>query len=175
MKVIEQRVEQDPVCGMRVEVKPATDRSSHAGKDYYFCCRSCLDKFAANPQKYVQPQPAPAPVEQSEAGVEYTCPMHPEIARLGPGACPICGMALEPRTVTSAEENPELREMARRFWACVMLTAPVLVVMISEVLPGRPIQSWLGGTALVWIQFALALRLYCGAAGRSLFAAGGQQ
>ena len=156
MKVIEQRVEQDPVCGMRVEVKPATDRSSHAGKDYYFCCRSCLDKFAANPQKYVQPQPAPAPVEQSEAGVEYTCPMHPEIARLGPGACPICGMALEPRTVTSAEENPELREMARRFWACVMLTAPVLVVMISEVLPGRPIQSWLGGTALVWIQFALA-------------------
>ncbi len=157
MRIMEQRVEQDPVCGMRVDVKPTTGHSSHAGKYYYFCCRSCLDKFEADPQKYLEPQPpAAASVKQPAAGVEYTCPMHPQIVRPGPGSCPICGMALEPRTVTATEENPELRDMTRRFWASVALTAPILAFMVSEMLPGKPLQSWLGGTALVWIQFALA-------------------
>ncbi len=203
MEVIEQTVERDPVCGMLVSLKPTTNHSSHAGKEYYFCCRSCLEKFGADPQKYLQAETSAAPGEPPAAEVppaapagaavgytcpmdpeirqigpgncpkcgmalepasiaavatrvEYTCPMHPQIVRPGPGSCPICGMALEPRTVAAAEENPELRDMTRRFWACVALTIPMLVFMISELLPGKPLQCWLGGTALVWTQFALA-------------------
>ncbi len=159
MKLMEQQVEQDPVCGMRVEVKPNTGHTSHSGKKYYFCCRSCLEKFEANPEAYLRPQPAPPPVspEEAVASIEYTCPMHPEIIRNEPGSCPICGMALELRTVGAAvEENPELRDMARRFWACVVLTVPLLAFMAAEILPGKPLQSRLGGTALSWIQFGLA-------------------
>ena len=71
--------------------------------------------------------------------VEYTCPMHPEIVRPGPGSCPICGMALEPRTVTAQEEdNPELRDMTRRFWISLALTAPLLVIAMGHMLPGMP-------------------------------------
>ena len=73
--------------------------------------------------------------------VEYTCPMHPEIVRPGPGHCPICGMALEPRTVTAQEEeNPELRDMTRRFWISVALTVPLLVIAMGHMLPGMPMQ-----------------------------------
>ena len=111
------RLEQDPVCGMLVDVKPATGHSTHAGKDYYFCCRSCLDKFEADPQKYLESKPAPAPAQQAPAGVEYTCPMHPQIIRDKPGSCPICGMALEPLTATDDDTaNPELVSMTRRLW-----------------------------------------------------------
>jgi Cu+-exporting ATPase len=87
---------------------------------------------------------------------EWTCPMHPEIVRSEPGSCPICGMALEPRTVTVEEDNPELRDMTRRFWTSVALTSPILILMISEMLPSKPFQSWLGPRALVWVQFVLA-------------------
>lgn len=86
---------------------------------------------------------------------EYTCPMHPEIVRSEPGACPICGMALEPRVVNSEERNPEYDDMLRRFWTSVILTLPILAVMISRMMPGQPLQHWLGG-AIVWLQFALA-------------------
>jgi Cu+-exporting ATPase len=88
--------------------------------------------------------------------VEYTCPMHPEIVRSEPGSCPICGMALEPRTVSIAEDNPELRDMTRRFCVSVALTAPILALMISEMLPAKPLQRLLGPSALVWIQFVFA-------------------
>jgi Cu+-exporting ATPase len=87
---------------------------------------------------------------------QYTCPMHPEIVRDEPGNCPICGMALEPRTVSAEEDNSELRHMTRRFWASVGLTAPILALMVSEMLPGKPLQSLLGPSALVWVQFAFA-------------------
>lgn len=97
----------------------------------------------------------PATVAPPATRTEWTCPMHPAIMRAEPGACPICGMALEPRTVTAEEENPELRDMSRRFWVCVALTAPILALMISELLPGKPLQMWLGAGA-VWLQFALA-------------------
>jgi Cu+-exporting ATPase len=86
---------------------------------------------------------------------EYTCPMHPQIVRDGPGACPICGMALEPRTVTVNAVNPELVSMTRRLWVGTVLTLPLLAVMVSDLLPGRPLQQLLGG-ALGWIEFALA-------------------
>ena len=87
---------------------------------------------------------------------EYTCPMHPEIIRSAPGACPICGMALEPREVTGEEVNHELIDMTRRFWISVVLTAPMLLLMVSEMLPGKPLQMLLGPKALLWVQFAFA-------------------
>jgi P-type Cu+ transporter len=87
---------------------------------------------------------------------EWTCPMHPEIVRDGPGSCPICGMALEPRTVTVEEENPELRDMTRRFVWCLGLTVPILAVMVSDMLPGNPLEKLLGPNLVVWLQFLLA-------------------
>jgi P-type Cu+ transporter len=88
---------------------------------------------------------------------EYTCPMHPQIVRPGPGSCPICGMALEPRTAAiEAEENPELVSMTRRFWAGVVLTVPLLVLAMSDLIPGRPVQNILSMNAIGWIEFLLA-------------------
>src|SRR5712672_3048100 len=84
----------------------------------------------------------------------YTCPMHPEIVRDEPGFCPICGMALEPRQGTGDEMNPELADMTRRFWVSVVLTAPILALMVSEMLPAKPLQRLLGPAALLWVQFA---------------------
>src|ERR1700736_1228965 len=197
----------DPVCGMAVNPATARHATSHGGKDFFFCCASCAEKFKANPEKYLD-RPAPVPlsglvtlgmaaspqtkaasplapgnagtvspahsqgqihdyppeshkhgsaaayvcpmcpeVRESKPGacpscgmalepdspitarIEYTCPMHPEIVRSEPGSCPICGMALEPRTVSAVEvENPELRDMSRRFWVSLALTAPLLIV-----------------------------------------------
>jgi P-type Cu+ transporter len=89
--------------------------------------------------------------------VEYTCPMHPEIVRPGPGSCPICGMALEPRTVTAeAEENPELRDMTRRFWISLALTLPLLGIAMADMLPGVPLQHVLPAGWLPWIELLLA-------------------
>jgi Cu+-exporting ATPase len=88
--------------------------------------------------------------------VEWTCPMHPEVVQDGPGACPICGMALEPRTVAVAESNAELDDMTRRFRWSLLLTAPILLVMVSDMMPGQPLQRWVSGTAITWAQFLLA-------------------
>jgi Cu+-exporting ATPase len=100
----------------------------------------------------LEPVNVAPPVEKTE----WTCPMHPEIVRQEPGSCPICGMALEPRTIIVEEDNPELRSMARRFWTSLVLTAPILLLMVSEMLPGQPIQARLSANALLWIQFVLA-------------------
>src|SRR5258708_3856138 len=89
--------------------------------------------------------------------IEYTCPMHPEIVRQGPGNCPICGMALEPRTVTAIEEdNPELRDMWRRFWVSTILTVPLLAIAMADMLPGMPVQRALPSGALPWLELLLA-------------------
>jgi Cu+-exporting ATPase len=98
----------------------------------------------------------PVTIVPPQTTTEYTCPMHPEIIRAEPGTCPICGMALEPRAVVVEEDNPELRDMIRRFKVSAILTLPILALMISEMLPGKPLQSMLGGTAVVWMQFLLA-------------------
>src|SRR5258706_3417787 len=87
---------------------------------------------------------------------EWTCPMHPEIVRHGPGSCPICGMALEPRTVTLDDENPELEDMTLRFRRSLAITAPILALMVSEFLPGHPLQQMVPHGWLNWIQLALA-------------------
>src|SRR5215510_3934529 len=205
----------DPVCGMTVEPATAAGKFDYEGETYYFCSPNCLRKFSADPQAYLNrlPQPAamrnvmaqpmaqlsgrPAPllaITPASANIEYTCPMDPEVMQTGPGACPkcgmalepmnpvspatkteyvcpmhpqivrdepgncpICGMALEPRVVTlEEEENPELRDMKRRFWVSVTLTLPVLLLAMSEMIPGQPIQHALSPRPLTFIQFALA-------------------
>lgn len=98
----------------------------------------------------------PADVTVQPTRTEYTCPMHPEIVQSAPGVCPICGMALEARTVTVEEVNPELEDMTRRFWQSVVLGSPILALMISDMLPGQPLQQLVSGKVLVWFQFLLA-------------------
>jgi len=216
-----------------MNVNPATSKHvyEYAGKNYYFCCAGCVEKFKANPQGYLNkpkstglvtlgmPAPKPAPittiqpaakpasetayvcpmcpeVRESKPGAcpscgmalepeipvaatrtEYTCPMHPQIVRSEPGSCPICGMVLEPRTVAAVqEENPELRDMTRRFWVGVALTAPLLATaMVSMLWPN----VFMGGLDMVrgdkyvvtpwtsilpWLEFVLAtpVVLWCG-------------
>lgn len=106
----------------------------------------------------------PATIALPVAQVEYTCPMHPEVVRSGPGACPICGMALEPREITSEEVNPELADMSKRFWISVALAAPLLALMVSELLPSKPLQHALTATVRAWIELAFAspVVLWCG-------------
>jgi P-type Cu+ transporter len=218
-------LERDLVCGMSVNPGTAKHVFEHAGKSYYFCCASCMEKFKADPQKYLSKPPMPsglvtlgmpspakpvappsiaapprasarqprsggaAPayvcpmcpeVRQSKPGAcpscgmalepetpqsatrtGYTCPMHPEIVRSEPGSCPICGMALEPRTVTAAaEENPELRDMTRRFWVSVALTTPLLAVAMGSMLWPHAFMSALrfkgAPVNLPWLEFILA-------------------
>jgi Cu+-exporting ATPase len=225
--------QRDPVCGMNVNPATAKHVHEHAGKTYYFCCAGCAEKFKTNPQTYLNkpassgpamlgmPSPAQArsstapaavAIRKPEAGsppsyvcpmcpevhetkpgacpscgmalepdvpvastrTEYTCPMHPQIVRPGPGSCPICGMALEPRTVTAAqEENPELRDMTRRFWVGVVLTVPLLTIAMSSMLwPHALMNSFtiVGGrfaatsAILPWLEFLFAtpVVLWCG-------------
>ncbi|MBZ5543176.1 MAG: cadmium-translocating P-type ATPase [Acidobacteriia bacterium] len=99
----------------------------------------------------------PAAVSAPATRTQYVCPMHPEVVQDQPGACPICGMALEPRTITLEEEaNPELVAMTRRFWVCLVLSAPVLFLAMSDMIPGQPVQHALSPRVLTWIELALA-------------------
>ena len=118
MDVLDQ-ITLDPVCGMKVKPPTAAGSVEHGGKTWHFCGQGCVRKFQADPAKYDGSQtapPIPAPSTDHASHGEYTCPMHPEIVTARPGPCPICGMALEPTTVTADSENPELIEMTRRFW-----------------------------------------------------------
>jgi P-type Cu+ transporter len=143
----------DPVCGMTVDPANSAGQLSYNGTPYYFCSTSCVERFKSEPQKYLVPRFAPI----STPGLKYTCPMHPEIVRDGPGSCPICGMTLEPVTITLEEpENAELRDMTRRFWYSVVLTAPILFVAMSEMVPGRPLQHAFSPKALTIFQLMLA-------------------
>jgi Cu+-exporting ATPase len=209
----------DPICDMTVEPATAAGKFDYDGETYYFCSVHCQKLFQTDPAKYlsaskarrgaqatpqaVHPQHHPAAavkpeisrviytcpmdpeVRQQGAGAcpkcgmalepldiaaastktEYTCPMHPEVVREEPGSCPICGMALEARTVSSTEEkNPELEDMTRRFWVGVVLSIPVLLVAMSDMLPGQPLHQLLSSKLLNWFQFFLAspVVLWCG-------------
>lgn len=162
---IEVQPELDPVCGMMV-VPPAAGQYEHAGKTYYFCHPSCRAKFAANPTAYLQPKMAAQPAPPERMDIEYTCPMDPEIVQLGPGICPKCGMALEPKTFSldAPEDDSELHDMTRRFWLGAVLTLPVFALAMAEMLPGQPVQHALGFRIVGLIQFALAtpVVLWCG-------------
>src|SRR5689334_21278510 len=150
----------DPGCGMTVDPTTAKFSTEHDGKRYYFCCGGCLAKFQADPRKYLQPagsvrrgEPSGSPAEPTagepkdsplrKQDVEYTCPMHPEVRQIGPGSCPICGMALEPVEMTAEEpENDELTDMTRRFRVSAVLAVLVMLLAMTERLP--------------WVQLALA-------------------
>ena len=141
----------DPVCGMKAS-KDSPHHATHDGKDYYFCSAHCVQKFSTDPARYLAPQ---APAEPAPAGTMYTCPMHPEIVQEGPGDCPKCGMALEPMLVTAESDTRELNAMTRRFWISVLFSLPLLVMTMTEMLPGVNWHHRLGD-AYGWIQFALA-------------------
>ncbi len=146
----------DPVCGMRVVPSRAAGSHEHKGTTYYFCSKSCLAKFAADPERWLEPARGGQPKE-SDSGdgekVEWTCPMHPQIVRDRPGSCPICGMALEPRTISLTEEkNPELIDMERRLRVAIPLTAVLVLVAMGHLIPGWPIH----GRGALWLQLFLA-------------------
>ena len=144
----------DLVCGMTVDSNKTPHRHELDGKTYYFCSAGCRAKFMAEPAKYLKPKPAPVS-SATTAGTIYTCPMHPQIRQIGPGFCPICGMALEP-LVAAGEvgPNPELADMTRRFWIGFALSVPVVALgMFSELLR---IDRLIAPQVSVWIQFALA-------------------
>ena len=141
----------DPVCKMLVSPETAAGEFEHDGKHYYFCSNGCREKFAADPQKYL----GPVTTENLPLGVEYTCPMHSEIVQIGPGSCPICGMALEPKDVTLDDEpDPELIDMTRRFWISAVLTIPVFLLAMGEMLPN--FHNFVSGRLSIWLQFVLA-------------------
>ncbi len=154
----------DPVCGMSIDPADAAGTHEHEGTTFAFCSTHCLTKFKADPGRYVAEdahahdghRAAGAPAATPGAAVEYTCPMHPEVVRSGPGSCPICGMALEPRTVAEVEDDSELRDMTRRFGVSLALTLPVFALAMSEMLPGQPLQRALGERAITWLQLAFA-------------------
>jgi len=193
----------DPVCGMDVNPETARYKTSHQNKEYFFCSASCLSKFQASPEKILSFPPKPmamitttgitsglvtigapsaaktsakTPTKTNDTR-EYTCPMHPEIVRAAPGSCPICGMALEPRTVTAEEENPELRGMTRRFWISLALTAPLLAIAMGSMLwphalmgggigihRGNSVVETPWSSILPWLELLLAtpVVLWCG-------------
>ncbi len=141
----------DRVCGMTVDPATAKHRTEHRGHSYYFCSAGCKTKFTADPQKYLGPRKA-APVIE---GAIYTCPMHPDIRQKGPGACPICGMALEPETVTAdSGPNPELADMTRRFWVGLLLALPVMVLEMGGHFAGA--HNWIDPGLSADLQFAFA-------------------
>jgi P-type Cu+ transporter len=149
----------DSVCGMQVDPSTAAAHVTREDREFFFCSLSCRDKFVADPAKYVRRLhggPDLTPATRRPAGTEYTCPMHPEIVRNTPGTCPICGMALEPRTVTlGEEENLELRDMSRRFWVSAVLAAPILFLAMVEMVPGGP-GHLLSGRTVIWLELILA-------------------
>lgn len=140
LTMLESRQEKDPVCGMLVDPATAAGQFEHAGHTYYFCNPKCLERFRADPDHYLSrsdseramPQSAPA------GSGPYTCPMHPEIVRDGPGTCPKCGMALEPVAprADQPEDDSELKDMSRRFWIAAAFGLPLLVLAMAPMIPG---------------------------------------
>ena len=146
----------DPVCGMDVDPLDHEHELRNAGKLVQFCSADCKATFAANPAKYANGMPS-VPPTASDSGVLYTCPMHPQIRQYGPGSCPICGMALEPLTLTAeAPENPELIDMTRRFWVGLVLALPVFLLEMGAHVSALDVHRWIAPTTVSWIEFALA-------------------
>ncbi len=142
----------DPVCGMSVDPATSKHRFDFRGETFHFCCAGCRTKFAADPEKFLDKK---QPQAEAPKDAIYTCPMHPEIRQVGPGSCPICGMALEPEVASlDTPPNPELADMTRRFWIGLVLAAPAIVLEMGGHLmggprPDRPARS-------NWIQFVFA-------------------
>jgi Cu+-exporting ATPase len=144
----------DPVCGMRVDAATTPHRAERDNRVFHFCSAGCRTKFEADPDRYLKPEAKP-PGPPAQAGAIYTCPMHPQIRQVGPGVCPICGMALEPETVIADDgPNPELKDMTLRFWVGLALALPVFLLEMGGHLAG-PLMM-LSRQTSNWIQLALA-------------------
>lgn len=170
----------DPVCKMMVTPETAAASYEHNGTTYYFCNPGCKVKFAADPAKYLSEPTvggnrdveseghgdtetgsdgvtaSPRPDVSASSDIEYTCPMHPEVVQIGPGSCPKCGMALEPKEISLDDQpDPEFIDMKRRFAISTVLTFPVFVLAMGEMFPA--FHSLISPSVSVWIQFALAV------------------
>ena len=157
--------ETDPVCHMQVMPETAAARYDYKGKTYYFCNPHCLERFRADPEKFLgefEGRSSNSAVEEfgvrpSNSPGTYVCPMHPEVRQTGPGACPKCGMALEPDVAAAEEEsNPELADMTKRFWIGGLLTLPVVVLGMTERFP--LVQFILATPVVVWAGWPLLAR-----------------
>ena len=167
----------DPVCGMTVDAATAAAEFEHDGTTYYFCAVRCRDRFVSDPESFLRggrgdaaahtsthqhAATKQAQLPESNSQIEYTCPMHPEIVQIGPGSCPICGMALEPKEITLDDTpDPEYADMKRRFWISVPLTIPIFILAMSEMFVDFDalFPAWPHGRAAylsLWIQFVLA-------------------
>ena len=144
----------DPVCGMAVDPATARHRTEYAGKQYFFCGARCLERFSAEPERFVGGGEPAASLGPGTA--QWTCPMHPQIVRDQPGSCPICGMALEPMVPAGEDaENPELRDMTRRFWVGLALSLPLLAMAMAGDFAKPALDALIAPGIAVWIQLIL--------------------
>jgi Cu+-exporting ATPase len=144
----------DPVCGMKVKIEGAKNTTVHEGQTYYFCNPKCLQKFTADPARYLKPEEAP-PAAPVAPGTVFTCPMHPEIRQVGPGSCPICGMALEPAEISLDDgPNEELLDMTRRLWIGGALAIPLVALDMGGHL--FDLHGLLPHGVMPWLMLALA-------------------
>jgi len=142
----------DPVCGMDVDPAKAEHQSEHNGETYYFCSEGCLNKFDRSPGEYLNgTKKKKTPKDDDRT---YTCPMHPDVEQQGPGSCPKCGMGLEPKEGGGEEDTTELDDMKRRFWGSLVLTVPVFVIAMSEMVPG--LAGTFEGALWIYVQLVLA-------------------
>lgn len=148
----------DTVCGMEVNPETAKGgKSTFEREDYFFCNPKCKAKFDADPHSYIHKSKTVKAVSAEDKERIYTCPMHPEIRQKGPGSCPICGMALEPEEISAEEEiNPELVDFTRRFKVSAFLAVPLLLLAMSDLIPGQPVQHALAHWLYAGLQFVLA-------------------
>ncbi|MBN9510928.1 MAG: heavy metal translocating P-type ATPase [Alphaproteobacteria bacterium] len=146
----------DPVCGMKVDPATSKHRFDHAGQTFHFCSARCRERFAAAPGDFLARAERP-PLPAAAPGSVWTCPMHPEIRQDHPGACPICGMALEPLAPSAAtESNPELHDMSRRCWIGVALSVPLVALTMGEMIPGTSLAHLVPPRWSMLLQFVLA-------------------
>ncbi|RED16672.1 heavy metal translocating P-type ATPase [Parasphingopyxis lamellibrachiae] len=146
----------DPVCGMTVEPDKTDHHAQHEGDEFHFCSAGCHDKFVADPELYLSKESGGG-VDDVPAGTIYTCPMHPEIRQVGPGSCPICGMALEPEEVSlDTGPDPEYLDMRRRFWVSAIFTIPLFIYAMGDLIPGQPFADLIEPVWAQWVQLIIA-------------------
>lgn len=143
----------DPVCGMSVEISTDTRSTTFGDQKFHFCSDGCQAKFADDPWFHASGNAANTD-EQVQPGVQWTCPMHPEIIRDEPGACPICGMALEP-LVPSDAPSEELTDFTRRMWISAAAAIPLVILTMGELI-GLPVRDWIGHQVATYVEFLLA-------------------
>ncbi|WP_415183856.1 heavy metal translocating P-type ATPase [Phaeovulum sp.] len=143
----------DPVCGMTVAIKPDTRHAEFGDTTFHFCSEKCQTKFKGDPWFYASGRAA-GRKKTAPANTQYTCPMHPEIVRDAPGACPICGMALEPM-LPSDEPSHELTDFTRRMWVSAAAAVPLIVLTMGPMV-GLPIRDWIGHRTAGYLEFVLA-------------------